>query len=186
MDLAIGAMKLPSTHLGGDSGIDKGGHQDSQIKGKIKLSLLNGGKKMKIEGIRTSEKAQLPQHNTQQTDKRMLFDDDLRRSISSIDLATSKINADNILWSKHWHKVANSCASVPESYYSAQTAQVQTNENMQNYFRGCTGGGIIWLRSGSQVSKWHASYLLERIHFGSCSKINHILLWIIALLTLAS
>ena len=73
------------------------------------------------------------------------------------------INIGNVIWSKNWHKIANACPSVPDSYYKDQTAKVQQAGDLMQYFAGCKGGGIIWLRSGSTNRNSDVSTFIDHI-----------------------
>jgi len=142
MDRAIGSLKDEAKTIRGGNAISATSQAevhgtDGELRGTLKLG-ANKKKKKKINADAAS-----PQF------RRKRLDSDLTQAIENIDMSMSAINMDSIIWSRNWHKVATSCPSIPQSYYDAQTAKVQKSDDLKKYFMGCTGGGIVWLRTGS-------------------------------------
>ena len=126
----------------------------SQLRGRVNLAKL-GVKMNKNKGRAVKGNVEIPS-------KVMVPARKLVEHQSGNDTGGT-INIGSVIWSKNWHKIANACPSVPDSYYKDQTAKVQQVGDLMGYFAGCKGGGIIWIRSGSTNRNSDVSTFIDHI-----------------------
>lgn len=159
MDREIGALgRLIAKDATGESQ-PKVKDDKSQLRGKVNLAKLgvklnnkNKGRAVKGNIAVTSSKAVVAPA------RKLLY---VQHQAS--DKIGGTVNVENVIWSRNWHKIANACPSVPDTYYKDQTAKVQQIGDLMRYFAGCKGGGIIWLRSGSTNRNSDVSTFIDHI-----------------------